>query len=282
MNTFQGTTPSGVSFTARGINGKVQGLVSDMTDTIGGMNKVFAYLLLSYGNIQVSETKESLEFVKQIPVVDKRYILGAIKVHSEEMPEQISYFFRYESIAEGTKGTELSKEILVDVNGKFFDSVAPKLLEADKLEGLDLLKPADYDKAATSLSQYNADTSNLSEPCFYKLGDTEFRFVRMNGQSEAILLSSDKRNTNTLLMCRKLAWKRPQDVTFVAVQMHDLEEMSAKNLDRLRATIRLAEGDANTTIRFEHPEAILLPPAERKVVVDLTTDLSFFFPAGRI
>lgn len=104
----------------------------------------------------------------------------------------------------------------------------------------------------------------------------------MNGKGELAASSYKKnqRNAHVTILARNLV--RHTENGLISYTMSDLDKMSLIDLEVIRLIIKHVEPQIDTELIVPHPDADNLPKAEKNIIVDITGQISFFFPSGTI
>jgi len=111
----------------------------------------------------------------------------------------------------------------------------------------------------------------------------EITWTLLDGIGEAVGLSTPKneRSSHTpIKMRRPIEMLKTKNDT-VPVQVN-LDELALRDIEALRGEIKRVEGDVDTVITFEHPEAESKSAGEKYVLVDVLGVQAFFFPSEAI
>lgn len=102
------------------------------------------------------------------------------------------------------------------------------------------------------------------------------------GEEAGSLTKKKDRSSHTPIVMRNPRILRESEGKNPIWIQADLDSMSLRDIEAIRKTIKDNEGQVDTEMMFEHPEAEYRSPAERNVVVDLLGEMAFFFPSEAI
>ena len=115
----------------------------------------------------------------------------------------------------------------------------------------------------------------------------EVEWTLLDGKGERIGFAKKKkeRSTNTLIEMRRPVYfeLKTDGQTPVPISLsHKLSSLPLSDIEQLRKRIKDVEGDVNTEVVFEHPEADSKAANEKIVRIDVLNEVVFFFPSGAI
>lgn len=110
----------------------------------------------------------------------------------------------------------------------------------------------------------------------------EVRMRMLDGTGEAIgsATKKEQQSSHTTLMTRNPCYKSKE--SYISFSLSDLDKMALNDLEAMRLVRKYVEGNVDSEIQFEHPEAALLPAHEKTVIIDLSLQTSFFFQSGTV
>lgn len=252
--------PSGVECTIREMDGSHQRILTEQSKMNHGekLNTILADIIVKVG----SETKITTQFVSEMLACDKKAAL--VEARQFSVGED-SVQFTWTYIDSNGVQREHEEEVILP-DGKF---------PIKKLQTLN----EDGEFVDVQYSEY-ADIKREIEITLPRSGK-KVTFTLLDGKGEAIGIATKKsqRSSHTLLKMRRPTYKDEETGTPILL---DFDKMSIRDIEYLRQQIRAYEGDVDTTIIFEHPEAEFLPKNEQMVTEDLLGMVAFFFPSGVI
>lgn len=103
----------------------------------------------------------------------------------------------------------------------------------------------------------------------------ELQYTMLDGKGEGIgaAVHKNDRSTNTALKMRNPCELVKKENATVPIQ--SLLHYGLKDMEALRADIKAHEGRVDTEIMFEHPD----PDKREDVIIDMTSQLAFFYPS---
>jgi hypothetical protein len=109
------------------------------------------------------------------------------------------------------------------------------------------------------------------------------RFSLLDGNGEVIgaATKKDERSSHTAILMRNPVEFMKGATETIPVRLN-LDNLPLTDIEQLREAIKEHEGKVPTEIRFEHPDIEHKPQHEKYVVVDLLSQLAFFFPSEAI
>lgn len=105
---------------------------------------------------------------------------------------------------------------------------------------------------------------------------------RLNGHGEAsgASIKEKDRNSHISLLMRNPRYFEGE--TPIQLDQGALDRLPLIDIEHLRKLVYDLEGDVDTVVIFEHPEAEKLPANKKEVRVDLLQQVAFFFPSEAI
>lgn len=261
MNTHKFDLCSGPECEVKEMTGKHQRLLTEQGKKSHNerMNDLLKDVIVSVGG--VSEITD--DFIKEMLSCDKKKILTEVRQFTLDFQPEFAFMFKYMD-DEGNK-----KESQVDVT----------LVEGEFPFRKPKYNAAGEDAVDMEFEDYNDVLKHK------KIGITlpsglAVEFTMLDGKGEIIASSTKKaeRSSHTLIKMRrpvKFHQKEGGSAT-VPVQLN-LDSLSIRDIEFLRAKIREYEGEVDTEMMFEHPEI-----EGKNEVIDLLSTTAFFFPSEAI
>jgi hypothetical protein len=255
---------SGVPCVIKELAGKQQRILTEQKTQQQGENVInmIESVLVSVG----SETNPTKEFINAMLSPDRKKILTTLRKVSLKGSEQENKFiFHFEYTDKN--GVKQKEELDVDLTDDFPEKPLMDLTEDGKLVPV----------------QYN-DYSEIKRLIVITLPKTKkivrFRLLDGNGETVGSNVKKENRSSHTTLEMRN-----PQELkeggTDTWMQLH-LDSLPLLDIEHLRKKIKEVEGEIDTVVEFDHPEAQFKVAQEKKVRVDLVTQTAFFFPSEAI
>jgi len=85
-------------------------------------------------------------------------------------------------------------------------------------------------------------------------------------------------SSHTKILARKPRYRKLKEERWNRLTSEDLDNLSLNAMDDIREKIMYYEGDVDTVETFDNPDETKREP----VVVDLMSEISFFYPRGRV
>lgn len=217
------------------------------------------------------------DFIDELLGTDKRQMLLEARQFSLGFQKSFEMPFEYED-KDGHTITETVEIHLPD--GKF--PIKPLQVETmEEVEGGEpkkVLKPATYKEYSDIVREH--------ETVLPKTGlKVRWKLLSSKGETFAANKKKKERSSNTLIEMRFPTYedKKTDGKTSVWVSLSNkLNKLPILDIEHLRKHIYSIEGEANSDITFEHPEAELKSAQEKMVKMDVLGTVAFFFPSGRI
>lgn len=258
---------SGIEYEVGCMLGKHQRLISQKNNGIsaGSLEKILADLIVRVGSETIKHYREEerIQFVKKLPSQDRIKALFEIQQFTNDFSKEFTFIYTYESQAEGSKGVIKEEEIEVS-----FERVTNE---------------TPYPQQATELKDFVWEHEGIFPVSGEKYG---FRISDGNAEAEAGNDKNPSSHTPILMHYPKRLRtknKQGQDLAepiWIKIGSDDLDKMPIKDIEHLRRDIYGQEARYNTRIAFDHPEANLLPPGERRITIDIMQIPAFYFPSG--
>jgi len=266
MNTTTFKLPSGIECEVGEMTGLHQRLLTEQKGKKLGdnLNEMLASLLVRVGS---TNGPFKVDFVQRMLSADRRTALAQARMFSvpDEEPE--------EGEEKGKRNFNFTWKYM-DHSGN--EQELPKTV--DLSEGFPI-KP--FPSQWNEYDHIERDVLVNLEGC----GKT-VKFSLLDGLGELILANTkkDERSSHTAILMRNPCFmtKTSNDTVPIRMGVRDLDNLSLRDIEKLRKAIKEAEGRIDTEIRFEHPDAERLPKHEKWVIVDLLDVLAFFFPSEAI
>jgi len=249
-------------------------------------------ILHSVGEFDLStmSAKDREDFIRKMPSADRKKALCEARQFSNDFDPIFDFLFEYTS-CDPTKGKQSQ---LMEINlgsGSFpckpVGDFNEKMLQ-DK-EGNPLTKMRDIMASLDTMvpkvfSNYQEVLDNMY--VFFSVPKSKLR-IRMRmldaaGEARASATKEDQRSSHTTLIMRNVCYQTDNSTNWISFTAQDLDKLPAFDLEVMRIVRKYVEGNVDSEIQFEHPEANRLPADKKTVTVDLLSQLSFFFQSGII
>lgn len=218
-------------------------------------------ILISVGSV----TNISLEFISKLLSADRKKILEEARRFSmRDTEHENKFIFHYpftdkngikqqhELQVDLTIGFPTKPYLFIDTDGE------KKVIDVEEYEQLDK-----YREVRTILPR------EKKEVAFYLLDGVRERV--------AATIKEENRSSNTPLIARN-----PRYIENGTPIQIDLNKLPLIDIEHIRKLIRELEGEVDTSIEFEHPEAKRLPRNKQIVKADLIGQTAFFYPSEAI
>jgi len=261
-NTHTFTLTSGVEAEVKELTGKHQRLLTEQKNKTTGdnINEVLADVIVRIGSNKNIDKK----FVEEMLSSDRKHLLTEVRQFTMDFDPNFSFTYEYTSERSGKKekftyDTDLSegfpKKMLQvegdgDAEGELVDAAYKEYAEIQKQQRMILPK------------------SKL-----------EIQWNLLDGKAETKFqtLPKNKRSSHTAIEMRnpvKFDGETPIKL--------NLDNLAIKDIEALRSRIKEVEGQVDTEIMFEHPEAEYKSRGNKDVIIDVTNELAFYFPSEAI
>ena len=254
--------PSGVECEVSPLLGKHQRWLTEQSsvDIASNLNRVLADVLVRVG----TETKIDEKFVLNMLALDRKLALLEVRQFTLDFPKLFEFNYDYKT-RDGEKATE---PFDVDIS-EGFKVVPLKVIEGDNI------KEAPY----TEYSEIEKEVNLILPKTKQKV---KFRLLDGVGESVGAHTPKKKRSSHTAIYMRIPQVESTSKKGNPVWHKLDLDNLPISDIEYLRATIKELEGSVDTEFMFEHPEAEYKSSEEKDVVVDLITQIAFFFPSEAI
>lgn len=111
--------------------------------------------------------------------------------------------------------------------------------------------------------------------------EVQWEMLDGRGEQQALSIKRDDRSSHTKLELRNPIEFMEGSTGKIPLKLN-LDQLTFRDIEALRADIHAVEGDVDTFTEFDHPEADTKMPSERTVKIDLISQIAFFFPSERI
>lgn len=263
MNTHVFKLTSGPECEVKSLIGKHQRLLTEKskaTDT-DNLNKVLADVIVRIG----SKSDINTDFVTSMTSSDRKKALVEVRQFTMDFEELFEFNYDYKD-SNGTK-----QQYPLEVN--LSDGFPMKKLTVIK-DGIP--QDADYEE----YDQIEKDIK-LTLP---KSGlNIVFSLLDGIGEQRGSKTSKNNRSSHTAILMRNPRELRVSEKSgeIIPIQLN-LDNLPFKDIEYLRATIKEIEGAVDTEFMFEHPESETKPLGQKDVVIDLISQMAFFFPSEAI
>lgn len=265
MSTHIFKLPSGVECEVTYMVGKHQRLLTEnsSSNSTDNLNKVLADVIIRVGSLK----KIDEDFVLGMLAADRKKALVEVRQFTMDFEPTFQFNYDYKD----SEGNKLQHELEVDLSEGF------------KSKNLMVINDQTGDIEEAPYKEYSEIKKeiNLTLP---KSG-TNIVFSLLDGKGEQRGANTPKkqRSSHTAIMMRnpRELRKSEKNDNVVPIQLN-LDRLPIKDIEFLRATIKEMEGSVDTEFMFEHPESDTKPLGEKDVVIDLISQMAFFFPSEAI
>lgn len=213
-----------------------------------------------------SETQITDKFVASLLSGDRKKILVEARQFSLGFQPYFEFPFEYKD-SENRKQTE-EVRIELEEGGKFPEKPLCSFSQGEN--GELIFTPVSYSEYSEIERTYRTTMP---------MSGREVQLTLLDGDGEQIAArtKAKERSSSMLISMRRPVWFR--DGTPIKLELGNLH---LRDIEHLRTVIRNVEGDVDTKVTFEHPEAEKVSAQERMITQDVLNSLSFFFPSGAI
>ncbi len=261
-NTHTFKLTSGVECEVKEMTGLHQRLLTEQKKKKVGENLeiMLADLIVRVG----SERTITPEFVRNMLASDRKKALTEIQQFTNDFDPIFKFIWHYESVEGGKKEHELE----IDLSGGF-PMTTLKVLQPDGT-----LIDADY-----------KEYSEIQRNYYTILPKTKLK-VRLSlldgvGETKGLNTKLEERSSHTPIYMRFPCEMRETGNTETPISIN-LDKLPIKDIEHLRKLIKQVEGQVDTEIMFEHPEAAQKAANEKEVTIDVLGVTAFFFPSEAI
>lgn len=269
--------------------GKHQRILSESRgDFYAGLEEVLASLTYKLGDKDLTtlSPEERKEIFAKMPSFEKRKLLVDIRQASLGNDPYFDFDFTYKSERKETK----DKEITTTINCMFDEGFpfkptcrfTPDILEGktsirEIKEALNNLTPVNYSTVDEMIAGKKVDVVLPNSKM-------KISFTMLDAGGEAIIrkVTANTVTSHTPLLARNPIYYDEETGTPIRMLSNDLDKLTYLDIETLRAVIKAVEGRVDTEYKFTHPEADLKPDASKYVVIDVLSEIGFFFPSGAL
>jgi len=252
-DTFKFNLPSGPECEVSGLFGLHQGILTKEGSNIAtATDAVLADIIKRVGSVtQITEP-----FVKRMASEDRKLAFIMARQFSLDFPK--SFVFVYEFEKKLLNGTYKHDEVTME-----FDFPAD--------HGFNVIP------AQNQIREYSELIRNYRVvlPKTGKMVDYQI----LTGESERLLPKTMSSHVPLIMRNVREVQMEDEKEKFITL---DLDRLPLIDIEALRSDIKGREGVVESEVRFRHPDADELPLDKRWVSVELSGQLSFLFPSGRI
>lgn len=225
-------------------------------------DRLIASILVAVGSERLENFSEDkkMEFVKTLMAFDKKHII--IQARQFSMDFDPNFSFRYKWLDDLGNKQEETIDVLLPYDEEHFPTTSMKNYnEAGELE--DVLCEEYYE--VVEKSKVTITLPKSGEKVSYTMLDSI-------GENIIANVKAEDRHINKLLEARRPV--KYIDGTPVSLNLRDL---SFKDIEYLRKSIKDTEGDIDSIIMFEHPDAENRAGKDKTVELDIVSIEAFFF-----
>jgi hypothetical protein len=285
---------SGIEAEVSELSGKEQRILTEQVSKTQEQRNfdLLGSLLKRVGDTDLSTMKEAErnEFLKSMLSCDRKRALGTARNYSTDFDPIYDFSYEYDS-EDKKKGKQIWYEKCQIGDDGDFSFTPIKHFEQSMLvneQGKPLTKLRDIEAVLSQLEPaYFSTMEELNKAKFiYAIlpkSGTQIRLRMLDGIGEAIggATKKDQRSSHTSLIMRNACYQHKGDV-YISYTLSDLDKLPLTDLEFMRLLIKYIEGRVDSEVRFEHPEADLKATGDKIVIVDLMSQISFFFQSGGI
>lgn len=262
LRTTTFTLTSGVECEVAEFTGLHQRILTEQTHKQLGDNliEMLVHTIVRVGEITKPDITEA--FVVSMLSSDRKHILVQARQFTMDFEEKFTFKYPY------TDSNNIKQE---------------HELEIDLKDGVFGFKPTKQ-QCKTYAEVLAAKQIVIELPKSNK----KVRYTLLDGDGERIANNIKKKNrsSHTAILMRNPQYLEVRGAAGnempIKIENSDLDKMAIKDIEFLRTSIKENEGQVDTEIMFEHPEADKLPKNEKEVTIDLLGQVAFFFPSEAI
>lgn len=248
---------------------------------------LLASILRRVGDVYLDsfdKDSEREEFLKSMLSCDRKQALVMARQFTNDFDPEYDFDFEYTSVDPAKGKQTFPQSVRLNEDGTFpFQPI--KDFNADMLKGLTKLKDIKAVLAELKPKVFGSYEDVLNYKFIYftlPVSGIAVRMRMLDGVGEAIGSGTKKeqRSSHTMLMMRNPCYKSGE--AYISFSYSDLDKMHVNDLEMMRLIRKHVEGNVDSEIQFEHPEAELMPGQDKTVVIDLSMQTSFFFQSGTV
>lgn len=263
MSTHTFQLPSGPECEVKPLLAKHQRIITEQSKegVTSNLDKVLVDTIVRIG----SETNITEDFIQSLLAVDRKMILIELRQFSLGFPKMFEFNFEYKD----QDGAKIVHPFDVDISEGF--NVQP--LRIPDGQGGVLERPyKEYSELVKTVDLILPDSKK------------KVQFTMLDGKGEQIGANTKRkdRSSHTPIQMRRPKYEGETKSGNPIMINLDLDNLTLNDIEYLRKSIKEVEGTVDTEFMFEHPEAEYKGPNEKDVVVDLITQVAFFFPSQAI
>lgn len=261
-NTHSFKLPSGVECEVKELTGKHQRLLTEQKNKKMGdnLNELLADVIVRVG----SKKGVDLNFVKSMLACDRKKALVEVRQFTLDFDPLFKFTYEYTD----QNGIKQNHPLEIDLSDGFPMTTLKVINDQGILEDAKYKEYADIDREL----KVNLPRSKK---------DVVVNLLDGRGEEMGMRTAKSSRSSHTAILMRNPKEYHKTSNDTIPIQVR-LDDMSIKDIEFLRQTIKNVEGQVDTEIMVEHPEAEFKPASEKNVVVDILGVLAFFFPSEAI
>lgn len=288
--------PSGPRAIVKNLIGKHQRLLTEQGKNIQDkLNEMIAEVLQKVDGIDFSEMQpyQKIKFVESMLSADRRYILTEARQLSQGAKTTFIYHHEWKD-SDGAKKSEQFEIHLIDEDNR--DKIVENIKEMFCKEGEEESEHDDHIEEMNKIGGFPAKPylktyEDYNEVIANKdvifgnvpnLEEYEFIFSMLDGKLEK-KINIKKVNSHHAFLSRQLRYREisgdEHTKPWRKVTMTDLDGMPTETLDFFRDLFREYEGEIDSVEIIDNPDP---NDSEKKLNIDLMSQVSFFFPSGRV
>lgn len=281
--------PSGVVCTIGELQAAQQGILTKKGKNAAKMNELLADLIIDIkfcGNGDKGWAEiaahERIAAAKQFLSGDRKYILAEGRQLCMDYPTKFTFYHEYKNKAGVKKKDELLVTLITEENQQeVWETIRKQCPSAEagvieQLNRVGCFPTRPYKKQFTAYPIDIPEIELIVEDV--EIEGYELKFRMLTGQLEEDF--TEDSDSNSRLEARKLRARKKKKGNeenggaWEAVPLQTIKSMPAPLSDKIIAKISEQEGDVDTVEVRETEDG--------RMVVDLTSELSFFFPSGKV
>jgi hypothetical protein len=220
------------------------------------MVKMIQSVVVRIGSLTGKDITE--ELIESLLVADRRKLLVELRGFSTEWEKTFEFDWPYTSKADGSKKTH-HLELPLD------DGFPQKGYQIVNPDGT--YSPMNCKEYSEVPREYEITLPRSQDRVLVKYLDSK-------GESIIAAKKEEERSSHVLLEARN-----PRTLDGGTPIQTNLDKLKLKDIEHIRTVIKEAEGQVDTLILFDHPEANLMPENKKVVRVDVLNELAFFYPS---
>ena len=289
------TMPSGIKAVIKQLMGKHQKMLTQSrVDINDRFNNVLVDIIIEIDGIDWESMKPLARkaFVRKMLTIDRKYILTEARQLSKSYDPTFDFKHEWKN-SKGVKCNETFKIHLLDEDNQkdIIDSIKAEYNKElhsviDKLNRIGCFPTKPYRQQFKTYKEIvnNSDVEFSGEG---QLAPFDFTFRLLNGVLEE-KIDHKTASSHTKILCRLPRWRNKKIKakdgektvdTWKKLTEQELDEMPPECVDFIRNKMTYYEGAIDTIETIDNPDS---SSDRESITVDLTAEITFFFPSGQV